>query len=178
MRDRYFNQGMLGDALSLGCGAGHLDRIFKLHGYEFRSFTGIDISRAAVNRAAELASTVNLAPTVSYIASDLNQHQLPPDRFDFIYFFQSLHHIEALEWVLDQARGALRPGGLMLVNEFVGPSRFQWTSRQLDEANASLSAIPAQLRRRPHPRRHQTTCYPSNRRADARSRPVRGGAVG
>jgi SAM-dependent methyltransferase len=146
MRDRYLDGGAIGDALSLGCGAGHLDRIFRLHRYEFRSFTGIDISRAAVDRAAELASTVNLAPTVSYIAADLNRHQLPADSFDFIYFFQSLHHIEALEWVLDQAHRALRRDGVMLVNEFVGPSRFQWTSQQLDEANASLTAIPDQLR--------------------------------
>ena len=147
MRDRHFSGGALGDALSLGCGAGHLDRIFKQRGCQFRSFTGIDISQAAVDRARELAVGSGLAPSISYVAADLNRHRLPSDAFDFIYFFQSLHHIEALEWILDQCRGALRPGGLLLVNEFVGPSRFQWTARQLDEANAALAAIPDELRR-------------------------------
>ena len=41
-------RGVAGDTLSLGCGAGHLDRIFKSRGFTFRSFTGIDISEAAV----------------------------------------------------------------------------------------------------------------------------------
>jgi SAM-dependent methyltransferase len=64
-----------------------------------------------------------------------------------VYFFQSLHHIEALEHVLQQCRQALRPSGLLLVNEFVGPSRFQWTPQQIDMANALLGLIPKELRR-------------------------------
>src|SRR4029077_4479176 len=48
MRERFFPRGDAGDTLSLGCGAGHLDRIFKRCGFTFRSFTGIDISDVAV----------------------------------------------------------------------------------------------------------------------------------
>jgi len=147
MRDRFFPAGQAGDALSLGCGAGHLDRIFKRCGYSFRSFTGMDISEGAVAQARTLAEEVQLAPTIRYLASDLNRATLPPDSFDFIYFFQSLHHIEALEHALEQCRQALRPGGLLMVNEFVGPSRFQWTRRQMDLATALLLCLPEDLRR-------------------------------
>ena len=55
MRERFFPGGDAGDTLSLGCGAGHLDRIFKEHGFSFRSFTGIDISEEAIDRARTLA---------------------------------------------------------------------------------------------------------------------------
>ena len=147
MRERFFPTGQPLDALSLGCGAGHLDRIFKRCGFNFRSFTGIDISEAAVDRARADAEQVHLAPTIRYIASDLNHCSLPPRSFDFIYFFQSLHHIEALEHVLEQCRQALRPDGLLMVNEFVGPSRFQWTSRQVEMANALVAMLPEHLRR-------------------------------
>ncbi len=147
LRDRYFSDGLAGDALSLGCGAGHLDRILKSRGFSFRSFTGIDVSPRAVKRAREQADAVGLAPGIQYLAADLNSYELPIRQFDFIYFFMSLHHIEALEHVLQQCQRALRPGGLLLVNEFVGPSRFQWTERQLDMANAALRSIPAELRR-------------------------------
>jgi SAM-dependent methyltransferase len=147
MRERFFPDGAAGDTLSLGCGAGHLDRIFKQHGFKFRSFTGIDISAEAVERARTLAHEVHLAETILYTAADLNQVALPASSFDFIYFFQSLHHIEALEYVLSQCEQALRSGGLLLVNEFVGPSRFQWTSRQLALANQVLTLLPEQLRR-------------------------------
>jgi SAM-dependent methyltransferase len=147
IRDRYFSRGNAGDVLSLGCGAGHLDRIFKRCGWAFRSFTGIDISQEAVDHARGLAEEISLAPTIEYLAADLNHDALPSRSFDFIYFFQSLHHIEALEHVLDECRRALRPGGILMVNEFVGPSRFQWTSRQLELANTLIQLMPEDLRR-------------------------------
>jgi SAM-dependent methyltransferase len=147
MRDRYFPSGDAGDTLSLGCGAGHLDRIFKQRGFKFRSFTGIDISEGAIERARVLADEIGLAAAVRYTAADLNRLELPARSFDFIYFFQSLHHIEALEHALGQCQQALRPGGLLLVNEFVGPSRFQWTPRQLEMANQVTVLLPEDLRR-------------------------------
>jgi SAM-dependent methyltransferase len=63
MRERFFPGGDAGDVLSLGCGAGHLDRIFKRCGFRFRSFTGIDISEGAVERARARAEEIDLAPT-------------------------------------------------------------------------------------------------------------------
>ncbi|HXW04746.1 MAG TPA: class I SAM-dependent methyltransferase [Vicinamibacterales bacterium] len=147
LRDHFFSGGVAGDALSLGCGAGHLDRIFKDRGFTFRSFRGIDISEQAVERARALAAEVHLADEIRYEVADLNEIELPDSRYDFIYFFQSLHHIEALERVLDQCERALRPTGLLLVNEFAGPSRFQWTDRQLELATRLTRLLPPELRR-------------------------------
>jgi SAM-dependent methyltransferase len=146
LRERYFPGGSAGHALSLGCGAGHLDRILRNRGFTFRSFTGVDISELAIARAREQAAEIGLAPAVDYFVADLNQYEFPRRQFDFIYFFMSLHHIEALEQVLRHCQGALAPGGLLLVNEFVGPSRFQWTDRQVEMANAVLALIPEELR--------------------------------
>jgi len=147
IRDHYLRNGDAGDALSLGCGAGHLDRILSQQGFVFRSFTGIDISGPAVDHARVQAAAIALAPSVQYLTADLNVCQLQERRYDFIYFFQSLHHIEALEHLLGQCRRALRPGGVLMVNEFVGPSRFQWTDCQIAEANRALEALPESLRR-------------------------------
>jgi SAM-dependent methyltransferase len=146
IRDRFFPGGYAGDTLSLGCGAGHLDRILMRRGFAFRSFTGIDISKGAVRQARRLADEIAMAPPARYVVQDLNRPDLASNAFDFIYFFQSLHHIEALERLLDQCRRALRPAGLLMVNEFVGPSRFQWTSRQLELADAITAALPEELR--------------------------------
>lgn len=146
IRDRYFPSGTAGDALSLGCGEGHVDRLWPAWGLTFRSFTGIDISPASVQKAQQLADALPLSPHTRYFAADLNQFQLPPNQYDFIYFFQSLHHIEALENVLASCAQALRPGGWLMVNEFVGPTRFQWTPQQLEMANHLLHFLPPSLR--------------------------------
>lgn len=159
LRDQYFaGHGPL-DVLSLGCGSGHFDRILGQHAYAIRSITGLDISPAAIARAQQLADSTQLAPSVSYQTVDLNHYEPGSRQYDFIYFFQSLHHIAALERLLDHCRRALRPGGRFLVNEFVGPSRFQWTPRQMDLANEQLATLPPELRRDVVSRRVKTSVH-------------------
>jgi hypothetical protein len=43
---------------------------------------------------------------------------------------------------------ALKPGGYFFLDEFIGPSRFQWTDVQLDSMNDGLDRLPKELRRR------------------------------
>ena len=43
---------------------------------------------------------------------------------------------------------ALKSGGYFIVNEYVGPSRFQWTDRQLAAINGTLALLPLSYRRR------------------------------
>ena len=147
LRDRYFEDGFAGDTLSLGCGEGHVDRVLKDCGFKFKSFTGVDVSPKSVDAATRLAQEKELCPSTRYMVADLNQYEPPAASFDFIYFFQSLHHLKALEHVLDACAKALRPGGLLMVNEFVGPSRFQWTDTQLQMATELIGLIPEPLRR-------------------------------
>jgi SAM-dependent methyltransferase len=146
VRDRYFPKGQAGDTLSLGCGEGHVDRILKKCGFVFRSFSGIDLSPKSIARARWEAEKISLAPSINYFTADLNSYRPPKAAFDFIYFFQSLHHIQALEALLEACALALRPEGLLMVNDFVGPFRFQWTEEQVKMANKILQVLPEELR--------------------------------
>src|SRR5262249_38088824 len=40
------------------------------------------------------------------------------ERYDVVLFTRTLHHLESLDLALDRAAGALRPGGLVLAEEF------------------------------------------------------------
>jgi SAM-dependent methyltransferase len=56
-----------------------------------------------------------------------------------------LHRRADLEDVLDRIAELLAPGGLMFVEDFVGPARFQWTDAQLDAINRLLARLPDEL---------------------------------
>lgn len=146
LRDRYFPGGDAGHVLSLGCGEGHIERLFKERGYRFESITGIDLSEACISVAKQKAREVALASTIEYIVSDLDHYVPAEQKYNFIIFFHSLHHVTALEQLLSGCARALLPGGILMANEFVGPSRFQWTSEQLREANALFRMLPPELR--------------------------------
>jgi SAM-dependent methyltransferase len=56
-----------------------------------------------------------------------------------------LHRRQDLEAVLDRLAAILAPGGLLFVEDFVGPARFQWTDAQLDVINRLLARLPEDL---------------------------------
>lgn len=146
LKDKYFKDGNAGNVLSLGCGEGFIERLFKQHGFNFESITGIDLSEKCIEAAKQRALDEKIAPKITYFCANLNEFNLPAKSYNFIFFFHSLHHIESLENILSACANALLPDGLLMINEFVGPSRFQWTDQQLKEANKVFKMLPEYLR--------------------------------
>jgi SAM-dependent methyltransferase len=59
----------------------------------------------------------------------------------------ALHRLPDPDTAIARIAEWLAPGGLLYVDEFVGPDRFQWTERQLDIVNRLLACLPEELRR-------------------------------
>ena len=127
--------------LSLGCGYGVLEREALKLGIAER-FDAFDISPEAVTVAREEAERQGLGDQIDYAATDLNTIELEPNRYGAVFGIQSLHHIEALEHLFDQVRASLTPDGLFVVNEYVGPARFQFPEERLVLMNKLLSVLP------------------------------------
>jgi SAM-dependent methyltransferase len=72
---------------------------------------------------------------------------LAPGGYDAVFVAQTLHHIEALEHLLDQVHGSLTEDGLFVVNEYVGPKRFQFPDWYLPLMDGLLEALPESHRR-------------------------------
>jgi SAM-dependent methyltransferase len=132
--------------LSLGCGYGVLEREALKLGIAER-FDAFDLSPEAVEVAREEADRQGLTDRIEYAATDLNTIKLEPNTYGAVFGVQSLHHIEALEHLLDQIRASLTPAGLFVVNEYVGPSRFQFPEERLGLMNKLLSVLPETYRR-------------------------------
>jgi ubiquinone/menaquinone biosynthesis C-methylase UbiE len=132
-------------ALTLGCGTGHREREWAKY-YTFERHDGLDISPKSVREAEAQAAKAGLSQC-HYLVADLNEVELPKEAYDVVIAEQSLHHVAKLEYLCEQVKLALTSGGIFIVNEFVGPSRFQWTDRQLAAINAVLALLPESHRR-------------------------------
>src|SRR5437879_6064561 len=112
------------EVVNLGCGEGVLER--ELAARDFAdSYVGYDLSAACIERA--MATVAREYPQVRFVCADVDHIELPWRAYDVAIFSHALHHVERLEQVCEQVRGALRPEGFLLVQEFIGPSRMQWT---------------------------------------------------
>jgi SAM-dependent methyltransferase len=132
-------------ALSLGCGGGYTEREARRIGLCQR-IEGIDVSEEALRTARRLAEKHGLSG-MEYRRVNLEEVSLAPQRYDAVIAKASLHHLRNLERALAEVEKALRPRGWFLVNEYVGPSRFQWTDEQLQYVNELLAQLPERYRR-------------------------------
>ena len=69
--------------------------------------------------------------------------------YDLVYWNNALHHMFDVDRALAWSRAVLQPGGLFLMDDFVGPDRFQFSRPALAAACAVRRALPESRRRHP-----------------------------
>ncbi len=133
-------------AISPGCGTGHRELRWAATG-KFRHIEAFDLSPNRIRFAQEQARKEGLSHIITFSVADVNGVDFPPDTFDVIIVEDALHHFRPVEAVVHQFYTWLKPGGLFIMNEFVGPRRFQWSREQLTIATAALRLLPPEYRR-------------------------------
>jgi SAM-dependent methyltransferase len=133
-------------ALSLGCGFGGFENCCLTLGLA-QHVEAVDISAEAIARARAAAAAARLSERVDYRVADLNEIALPSGTYDLIAGVSAVHHVERLEHLFTQCSRALKPGGWLFLDEYVGPSRFQSPPAVLAEINAALASLPERCRR-------------------------------
>ncbi|MGH9338691.1 MAG: class I SAM-dependent methyltransferase [Acidobacteriota bacterium] len=130
--------------LSLGCGTGEGERRLAELG-AFQQCDAYDLSGSAILEARKAAEAAGL-DHIRYQVADVNALELPKATYDIVWAYGAMHHFANLEHVIDRARGSLKPDGLLAMNEYVGPARFQFPERQKEIANLCLKLLPERYR--------------------------------
>jgi len=130
--------------LSPGCGTGsHEIHFAKLDC--FSHIMGFDLSPVCITEAKKKAEPF---PHLHYMTANAHQLAYKENSYDFILFHSSLHHFDSLESYVALLKRALKPNGIIVIHEYVGPARFQWSKAQLNRIRQLLSNIPERFRRK------------------------------
>ncbi|HEY7002116.1 MAG TPA: class I SAM-dependent methyltransferase [Candidatus Udaeobacter sp.] len=132
-------------ALSLGCGFGVIERVLRRHDF-CQLIHGVDVAENAIESARKTAEAERL-DGLTYEVADLNTVEFPAETYDIVYAHAALHHIFQLEHILDQIKQTLKPGGLLVAYEYIGPSQMQFSRRDLELADIFLKLIPERYRK-------------------------------
>ena len=131
--------------MSLGCGTGHRE-IKWANLCDFEKIQGYDISDNLIQQAKKQAQKKQLDQTIEYFVADIHKTDIPENHYDAVFVEQALHHFSPLKQILAKIDKSLKPDGLFIVNEYVGPTRFQRTKRQLEVLNAVRDILPEKLK--------------------------------
>jgi SAM-dependent methyltransferase len=131
--------------LSLGSGAASHELAFARLP-QFAEVRCVDIAGRLLAQAAATAQQEGLTNFQVEVA-DVNALDLPSASCDVVLFHSALHHFRDVAGIVARVRQVLRPDGLLVLNDYVGPARLQWTAAQLAETNRVLrEVVPARFR--------------------------------
>ena len=132
-------------ALSIGCGAGALERDLVRRGL-CGAVDAFDGSIASLAVARREARTAGMGGQIHYFAADFNAPAFPRAAYDAVFIHQALHHVGKLEKLLRAIRRCLKPGGLLYLEEYVGPSSTAWSAARLEPLARLYEELPRSLR--------------------------------
>lgn len=131
--------------LSIGCGSGSLEReLFRQNA--FGQFDAMDLAPGAIDIARAEAHAMG-AHNIHYLVQDVQKTPLGQGLYDAVWFNGSLHHIKQLELVCQSVRTALKPGGWVFFNEYVGANHFAFSARQRQLLASAFELLPPEYRR-------------------------------
>ncbi len=140
-------------AISVGCAAGTKEMsLMPMTGIS--KFDLFDISPANIQFGKEEAARQGILDRVNLRvgnALDLNIG----DSYDLVYWNNALHHMPSVSDAIRWSRERLKPGGLLAMDDFVGPNRFQWTNENLSWATKVRQSLPNRFLRNPYAPEHQ-----------------------
>jgi SAM-dependent methyltransferase len=109
-----------GRLLSLGCGIGHAEEHLLSRGYA-REIVAYDTSAGAIEAARGRFAGTPWEARIDLRHGSALDDALEPGSFDVVFVEAALHHVIRLEEMFALIHRVLRPDGLFLFDEYVGP---------------------------------------------------------
>ena len=133
--------------LSPGCGTGVKEIKFSYF-KNFSTIEAFDLSTQRISFAKKNAEEIGIKNIVFFV-SDVESFNFEKNKYDVVLFDSFLHHIKNLDDVLTKVHLSLKEDGILIIsNEYVGPSRFQWSNEQLKISNNTLRNLPTSFTKR------------------------------
>ncbi|WP_343328235.1 class I SAM-dependent methyltransferase [Polaribacter staleyi] len=134
--------------LSLGSGVCNPEIELAKNNSIFKEVVCIDIADNLLEIAAKKAAKNNVK-NITFVAKNIDDFEFKENDFDIVFFKSSLHHFDKIESLLSgRIKTALKPNGFLIINEFVGATRHQFTKNQIKAINEALNLIPKKFRTR------------------------------
>lgn len=130
--------------LSVGCGDGGHELIIARQSYADYVY-GFDASPVGIEIASRTARDEGLSAEFAVRLFEDFVAAPPSEPFDVALFAGSLHHVRDIEGMLFTIQKVVKPGGYVVVNEYVGPAYQLYGEEQLTLVNLLLDLLPEDL---------------------------------
>jgi len=132
--------------LALGSGLASVEEWFVLCNF-VNTCVAFEISPAAVGRARERIAAAGLSDRLEVRAGDARSAGLEAGSFDVVLVQAAIHHFLEIDEMYEFMHRMLRPGGLLIFDEYVGPDRLILDDQTLEEMEKVHACLAENFRR-------------------------------
>jgi len=127
--------------LALGSGMAFTEEHLLRHDFA-QHILAYEMSSTAVERARARFEAAGLTGRIEMRAADVLEDNLPSAAFDAVFVQAAIHHFDRIDEMYELMHRVLRPGGLLVFDEYVGPDLHVWEPEVvaiMEELNACLA---------------------------------------
>lgn len=127
--------------LAIGSGMAFVEEHLLRQGYA-RHIVAYEMSATAVERARARFEQAGLSDRIEMRVADVLEDGLADQSFDAVFVQAAIHHFDRIDEMFALMNRVLRPGGLLVYDEYVGPDLHVWDAEVVSvmtEMNACLA---------------------------------------
>ena len=126
----------LAKGVAIGAGTGQNERALVGAGL-VEHFDLYEVSADRIATARQQAAEAGMSEHFSeYLEDALLSDKI--EEYDLVYWQMSLHHMFDVDHAIAWSVRALKPGGLLVINDYIGPTRLQWTKTEISTVRKFL----------------------------------------
>ena len=110
--------------VSVGAGTAFNERALVKAGL-VNHFDLYEVSADRIRESREMAEAEGMSENFSEHLADALEEDIV-ERYDLVLWLAALHHMFDVDRAMEWSVRALKPGGILLISEYVGPTRLQW----------------------------------------------------
>lgn len=134
--------------VSIGCGTGGKELSVIKSGLVDR-FTLYELADDAIAIGKKQTLAAGISPSRMDFKREDGLSDAAVEKYDLVYWNNALHHMFDVKAALEWSKRVLRKGGLFLMDDFVGPTRFQWSDRLIEINSEIRNELPEKYLRDP-----------------------------
>lgn len=122
--------------VAVGAGTGFNERALVAAGL-VDHFDLYEVSTDRVAQARAAAADAGMSDNFSEYLADAFKEDKSED-YDLVYWQDALHHMPDVDRAIAWSIRGLKPGGLLVIHDYIGPTRLQWRRSEVSAARRFL----------------------------------------
>ena len=132
--------------LAIGSGMAFTEEAIVKAGY-FKHVIAFELSEAAVDAANARLKQIGLSDAIEMRAGNVLEANLADASFDVVFVQAAIHHFFNIEEMFKFMHRVLKPGGLLIFDEYIGPDMHQYDPVVIAISNEVNNCLAERYRR-------------------------------